>query len=82
MGENNGQRHSKLQCAAERKEKHLSEHCCGTGKFFAGMVLGTAAGTALGMTMAPSHRQLKRAARMAAKRVNQAVDNLADAIDL
>ena len=57
----------------------MSEHCCGTGKFFAGMVLGTAAGTALGMTMAPSHRQLKRAA---AKRVNQAVDNLADAIDL
>ena len=60
----------------------MSEHCCGTGKFFAGMVLGTGAGTALGMTMAPSHRQLKRAARMAAKRVNQAVDNLADAIDL
>ena len=46
------------------------------------MTLGVAAGTALGMTMAPSHRQLKRAARMAAKRVNQAVDNLADAMDL
>ena len=43
---------------------------------------GMAAGTALGMTMAPSHRQIKRAAHMAAKRVNEAVENLADAIDL
>ena len=60
----------------------MNEHCCGAGKFIAGMTLGGAAGTALGMTMAPSHRQLKRAARMAAKRVNQAVDNLADAMDL
>ena len=60
----------------------MNEHCCGAGKFIAGMTLEMAAGTALGMTMAPSHRQLKRAARMAAKRVNQAVDNLADAMDL
>ena len=60
----------------------MNEHCCGAGKFIAGMPLGVAAGTARGMTMAPSHRQLKRAARMAAKRVNQAVDNLADAMDL
>ena len=60
----------------------MNEHCCGAGKFIAGMTLGMAAGTALGMTMAPSHCQLKRAARMAAKRVNQAVDNLADAMDL
>ena len=60
----------------------MNEHCCGAGNFIAGMTVGGAAGPALGMTMAPSHRQLKRAARMAAKRVNQAVDNLADAIDL
>ena len=44
----------------------MNEHCCGAGKFIAGMTLGVAAGTA----------------RMAAKRVNQAVDNLADAMDL
>lgn len=43
---------------------------------------GMAAGAALGMTMAPSHRQIKRAAHMAAKRVNEAVENLAEAMDL
>ena len=41
-----------------------------------------AAGAALGMNMAPSHRQIKRAAHMAAKRVNEAVENLAEAMDL
>ena len=59
----------------------MNNHCS-CGGFLAGTALGLAAGSILGMTMAPSHRQLKRAARMAAKRVNQAVDNLADAIDL
>ena len=39
-------------------------------------------GAALGMTIAPSHRQIKRAAHMAAKRVNEAVENLAEAMDL
>lgn len=58
------------------------DHCTGCGKFFMGMAAGLAAGTALGMTMAPSHRQIKRAAHMAAKRVNEAVENLADAMDL
>ncbi|MEA4933956.1 MAG: hypothetical protein VB071_10345 [Lawsonibacter sp.] len=53
-----------------------------TGKFFMGMMTGVVAGTALGMTMAPSHRQIKRAAHMAAKRVNEAVENLAEAMDL
>lgn len=53
-----------------------------TGKFFVGMVTGMMAGTALGMTMAPSKRQIKRAAHMATKRVNEAVENLADAMDL
>jgi len=47
-----------------------------------GAAAGMAAGVALGMTMAPSHRQIKRAAHMAAKRVNEAVENLADAMDL
>ena len=56
--------------------------CGSCGKFFAGMATGIAAGAALGMTMAPSHRQIKRAAHMAAKRVNEAVENLADAMDL
>lgn len=55
---------------------------CGCGKFLLGVATGMAAGTALGMTMAPSHRQIKRAAHMAAKKVNEAVENLAEAMDL
>lgn len=35
---------------------------CGCGRFFAGMAAGLAAGTAIGMTMAPSRREIKRAA--------------------
>ena len=54
----------------------------GCGKFVMGMAAGMAAGTALGMTMAPSHRQIKRAAHMADNRVKEAVENLADDIDL
>ena len=54
----------------------------GGGRFIMGMAAGMIAGTALGMTMAPSHRQLKRAAYKAAKRVNEAVENLAEAMDL
>lgn len=56
--------------------------CGGCGKFMMGAALGMAAGTALGMTMAPSHRQIKRAAHQAAKRVTDAVESLAEAIDL
>lgn len=56
--------------------------CSGCGKFIAGMVGGMAAGYLVGMATAPSHRQLKRAAHQAAKKVNQAVENLAEAIDL
>lgn len=56
--------------------------CGGCRKFVVGMAAGLAAGTALGMTLAPSQRQIKRAAHMAAKRVNEAVENLADAMDL
>ena len=54
----------------------------GFGTFMLGLTAGAAAGAALGMTMAPSHRQIKRAAHMAAKRVNEAVENLAEAMDL
>jgi gas vesicle protein len=53
-----------------------------SGRFILGMATGIMAGAAIGITMAPSHRQLKRAAHIAAKRVNDAVENLADAIDL
>lgn len=38
--------------------------CGGCGKFVLGVATGMAAGAALGMTMAPSHRQIKRAAHM------------------
>ena len=58
----------------------MNNHCS-CGGFLAGTALGLAAGSILGMTMAPSHRQLKRAAHQAAKQVNQAVERLADAID-
>ena len=56
--------------------------CNGWGKFTVGLAMGMAAGAVWGMEMAPSHRQLKRAAHQAAKRVNQAVDRLADAMDM
>lgn len=55
---------------------------CGCGTFTLGMMAGLAAGTVLGMAVAPSRRQIRRTAHMAAKRVNQAVDRLADAMDM
>lgn len=61
----------------------MDHECCGgAGKFFLGMTTGLMAGTAIGMSMAPSHRQIKRAAHKAAKRVNEAVENLADAMNM
>lgn len=56
--------------------------CSGSGRFMMGMAAGMVAGTALGMTMAPSHRQLRRAADKAAKLVNEAVDRMAEVMDL
>lgn len=52
------------------------------GSFLMGAAAGMAAGAALGAVMAPSSRQIKRAAHKAARRVNEAVDHLADAMDL
>ena len=52
------------------------------GRFLIGVATGVLAGAALGITVAPSHRKIKRVANMAAKRVNEAVENLTDAIDL
>ena len=45
------------------------------------MAMGMAGGMVVGMNMTPSHRKLKRVANMAAKRVNEAVESLADAMD-
>ena len=56
--------------------------CSGGGKFMMGMAAGMMAGTVLGMAMAPSHRQIKRAAHQAAKRVNEAVDHFTEALEL
>lgn len=56
--------------------------CNGWSKFALGLTMGMAAGAVWGMEMAPSHRQLKRAAHQAAKKVNQAVDRLVDAMDM
>jgi gas vesicle protein len=63
--------------------KKMQQHSCnGYGKFIMGMTTGMMAGMALGVTMAPSHRQIRRAAHKAAKRVNEAVESLTDAMDL
>ena len=52
------------------------------GKFVTGMAAGMVAGAALGTMLAPSGRELKKAAHRAARKVNQAVDNLANAIEM
>ena len=52
---------------------------CGCGKFFVGMGLGLMVGAGLGMTVSPSRRQVRRVAHKAAQRVNEVVDDLADA---
>ena len=57
----------------------FTESC---GKFALGMAAGMMAGAARGMSMAPSQNRIKRAAHTAARRVNEAVDNVADAMDL
>lgn len=54
----------------------------GCGKFVLGLGTGMVAGTALGMSMTPSNRKIKRAAHKAAKRVNEAVENLAEAMEM
>ena len=56
--------------------------CCGARKFIMGMAVGMTAGTALGMTMAPSRRKIRRMANRAAKWVNEAVESLADAMEM
>ena len=54
----------------------------GCGSIFMGAAAGMLAGAALGATMAPSSRQIKRTAHKAARRVNEAIDHLADAMDM
>lgn len=54
----------------------------GSGKFILGMTAGMALGTAIGITVAPSQRQMRKAAHDAAKKVNDAVDALTNAMDL
>jgi hypothetical protein len=60
-----------------------SYSCHGTGVFLMGAVAGMAAGAAMNAMMTPSSsRQIKRTAHKAARRVNEAIDHLADAMDL
>ena len=59
-----------------------SYSCQNTGAFLMGTMAGMAAGALLGATMAPSSRQIKRTAHKAARRVNEAIDHLADAMDM
>ena len=48
----------------------------GYGAFLLGMTAGAMAGAAVGMTMAPSRREMKRAAHKAAMHVPEAVETL------
>lgn len=50
--------------------------------FFWGMTTGLVAGTALGMSISPSRRQIKHAAHKAVKSVNEAVENLTEAMGM
>ena len=59
-----------------------SHNSCGCGKFVIGMGLGLMVGAGFGMTMSPSRRQVRRVAHKATKRVNEVVDDLADAMGL
>ena len=70
--------------AAGKEREHMSCHNegCGCGKFFVGMGLGLMVGAGLGMTMSPRRRQVRRVAHKAAQRVNEVVDDLADAMGL
>ena len=55
------------------------QHTSGAvGKFVTGMAAGMVAGAALGTMLAPSGRELKKAAHRAARKVNQAVDHFTD----
>ena len=59
------------------------QHTSGAvGKFVTGMAAGMVAGAALGTMLAPSGRELKKAAHRAACKVNQAVDHFTDSLDL
>ena len=46
------------------------------------MTTGLVAGAALGMSISPSRREIKRAAHRAAKTVNDAVENLTEAMGM
>ena len=50
--------------------------------FMMGAAAGMTAGAIMGATMAPSGRQIKRTAHKAARRVNEAIDRLADVMDM
>ena len=54
----------------------------GCGSFIMGTAAGMLAGVAVGTMMATPSRQIKRTAHKAARRVNEAIDHLADAMDM
>lgn len=57
-------------------------HSNGCGTFIMGTAAGMLAGVAVGTLMATPSRQIKRTAHKAARRVNEAIDHLADAMDM
>ncbi len=57
-------------------------HSNSCGSFIMGTAAGMLAGVAVGTMMATPSRQIKRTAHKAARRVNEAIDHLADAMDM
>lgn len=55
---------------------------CSHGHFFLGMTTGFLVGSVVGMSLSPSRREIKRVAHKAAKSVNEAVENLTDAMGM
>ena len=58
------------------------QSCCSHGHFFLGMTTGFVVGSVVGMSLSPSRREIKRVAHKAAKSVNEAVENLTDAMGM
>lgn len=52
------------------------------GQFWCGMAAGLVAGTVVGMNLTPSRREMKKTAHKMAKHVNEAVEDLAEALGM
>lgn len=53
-----------------------------SGQFWWGMTTGLVAGAVVGMSVAPSRREMKKTAHKVAKHVNEAVEDLTEALGM